>query len=88
ELIQTLHALLHEGLAPDATGLIRRDGGQTLDITELGAATEQLGAGQDDDVDEEIVEIFLEEAVDILDSVGQALQRWLSAPDSLASLTS
>ena len=88
ELIQTLHALLHEGLAPDATGLIRRDGGQTLDITELGAATDRLGAGQDDDVDEEIVDIFLEEAVDILDSVGQALQRWLSAPDSLASLSS
>ena len=88
ELIQTLHALLHEGLAPDATGLIRRDGGQTLDITELGAATEQLGAGQDDEFDEEIVEIFLEEAVDILESAGQSLQHWLSAPDSLASLSS
>ncbi len=85
QLVQTLHALLHEGLAPDATGLIRRDGGQA---TELGAATEQLGGGQDEDFDEEIVEIFLEEAVDILESAAQALQRWLSAPDSLASLSS
>ena len=88
KLIHALHALLHEGLAPDATGLIRRDGGQTLDITELGAATEQLGGGQDDEYDEEIVEIFLEEAVDILESAGQSLQRWLSAPDSQASLSS
>ena len=88
ELINTVHALLHEGLAPDATGLIRREGGQALDITELGAATEQLGAGQDDEIDTEIVEIFLEEAVDILESAGQALQRWLAAPDSQASLSS
>ena len=85
QLLQTLHGLLHEGLAPDATGLIRRDGRQA---TELGAATEQLGGGQDEDFDEEIVEIFLEEAVDILESAAQALQRWLSAPDSLASLSS
>ena len=85
QLVQTLHALLHEGLAPDATGLIRRDGGQA---TELGAATDQLGAGQDEEFDEEIVEIFLEEAVDILESAGLALQRWLGAPDSLASLSS
>ena len=85
QLIQTLHGLLHEGLAPDATGLVRRDGGQ---ITELGAATEQLGGDQDNEFDEEIVEIFLEEAVDILESAAQALQRWLNAPDSQAALSS
>ena len=85
ELIQTLYGLLHEGLAPDATGLVRGDGSQ---ITELGTATDQLGADQVDEFDEEIVEIFLEEAVDILESAGFALQRWLSAPDSLASLSS
>ena len=72
QLVQTLHALLHEGLAPDATGLIRGDGGR---VTELGAATRQLGGGQDEDIDDEIVEIFLEEAVDILESAAQALQR-------------
>ncbi|HCS09410.1 MAG TPA: hybrid sensor histidine kinase/response regulator, partial [Pseudomonas sp.] len=91
-LIHTLNQLLHQGLAPDATGLIRREGGQTQDITELGAATAQLDeiAGEDDDdgLDDEIVAIFLEEAVDILESAGQALQRWLSEPDSLAPLSS
>lgn len=86
--ITALRALLHEGLAPDATGLIRRDGNQTLGITELGAATAQLGAGQSEAMDDEIVAIFLEEAVDILDSAGQALQRWLNEPDNLAPLSS
>lgn len=84
--------MLHEGLAPDATGLIRREGSQTLDITELGAATAHLQAGtlagEGESMDDEIVAIFLEEAVDILDSAGQALQRWLSEPESLAPLSS
>ncbi|MBM1190936.1 Hpt domain-containing protein [Pseudomonas weihenstephanensis] len=90
--IDALHRLLHEGLAPDATGLIRREGSQTLDITELGAATAHLQAGtlagEGESMDDEIVAIFLEEAVDILDSAGQALQRWLSEPESLAPLSS
>ncbi|WP_300724722.1 Hpt domain-containing protein [Pseudomonas sp.] len=91
--IQALHALLHEGLAPDATGLIRREGGHLLDITELGAATTQLKspgreADQDDDFACEMVAIFIEEAVDILESASQALQRWLSDPDNQAPLSS
>ena len=82
--------MLHEGLAPDATGLIRRDGGQASSITELGAATAALGLSEqaNEDFDDEIVAIFLEEAVDILDSTGQALQRWLKEPDNLAPLSS
>ncbi|MDY7566954.1 Hpt domain-containing protein [Pseudomonas sp. RTC3] len=39
-------------------------------------------------LDDEIVEIFLEEAVDILDSAGQALHRWLSDPDNPLPLSS
>jgi chemosensory pili system protein ChpA (sensor histidine kinase/response regulator) len=39
-------------------------------------------------LDDEIVSIFLEEAVDILESAGQALQRWLSDPDNAAPLLS
>ncbi|MEA1130554.1 Hpt domain-containing protein, partial [Klebsiella pneumoniae] len=39
-------------------------------------------------MDDEIVEIFLEEAVDILDSAGQSLKRWLLEPDSAAPLSS
>ena len=85
--IQALQALLHEGLAPDATGLIRRDGGQTLDITELGAATAKLGlsppgSAQGEDIDREIVDIFLDEAMDIHESSGAALLRWQADPQN------
>ncbi|WP_053163259.1 Hpt domain-containing protein [Pseudomonas sp. P1.8] len=48
------------------------------------APTEDRAAGLDD----EIVEIFLEEAVDILESAGQALERWLRDPDNAAPLSS
>ena len=41
-----------------------------------------------ENLDAEMVEIFLEEAVDILDSAGQALDRWLSDPDSTLALSS
>ncbi|VVM84955.1 Sensor histidine kinase RcsC [Pseudomonas fluorescens] len=40
------------------------------------------------ELDDEIVSIFLEEAVDILESAGQALQRWLTDPDNAAPLLS
>jgi chemosensory pili system protein ChpA (sensor histidine kinase/response regulator) len=39
-------------------------------------------------LDEEMVSIFLEEAVDILESAGQALERWLADPDNKAALSS
>ncbi|AYF89031.1 response regulator [Pseudomonas sp. DY-1] len=37
-------------------------------------------------LDEEMVSIFLEEAVDILDSAGKALERWLGEPDNKPAL--
>ncbi|KRW61569.1 Hpt domain-containing protein [Pseudomonas sp. TTU2014-080ASC] len=40
-----------------------------------------------DTLDEEMVAIFLEEAVDILDSAGQSLERWLADPESKPSLS-
>ena len=40
------------------------------------------------EMDDEIVSIFLEEAVDILDSANQALQRWLNDPQNAAPLSS
>lgn len=88
QCIEALLALLHEGLAPDATGLIRREGNQTLDITELGAATALLNVDKADTVDDEIVAIFIEEAVDILESTSQALRRWVNEPDNLTLLSS
>jgi len=87
--IRALHELLDESLDPTAMGLIRSDSSRTLSISELGAATAELAhANADTAPDDEIVEIFLEEAVDILDSAGQALQRWLSDPDNAAPLSS
>ena len=87
--IRALHELLDESLDPSSMGLIRSDGSRTLSIRELGAATAELSkTAASPAPDDEIVEIFLEEAVDILDSAGQALQRWLSDPDNAAPLSS
>ena len=89
ERIRALQELLDEGLDPASMGLIRSDGSRTLDIRELGSATAQLQQSAAAlEPDDEIVEIFLEEAVDILDSAGQALQRWLKDPDNTAPLSS
>ncbi|SFH96916.1 MULTISPECIES: Hpt domain-containing protein [unclassified Pseudomonas] len=84
--VEALRELLDEALDPSATGLIKRDGSQVLSIAELGAATQQLD--HEITMDDEIVEIFLEEAVDILDSAGQSLKRWLLEPDNAAPLSS
>ncbi|MFJ2321469.1 Hpt domain-containing protein [Pseudomonas sp. NPDC087817] len=87
--IRALHELLDESLDPSSMGLIRSDGSRTLSIRELGAATAELAQKTvTSEPDDEIVEIFLEEAVDILDSAGQALQRWLNDPDNVAPLSS
>ncbi|MBD9605838.1 MULTISPECIES: Hpt domain-containing protein [Pseudomonas] len=87
--VRALRDLLDESLDPSAMGLIRSDGSRTLSIRELGSATAELEqAATEVDLDDEIVSIFLEEAVDILESAGQALQRWLSDPENAAPLLS
>jgi chemosensory pili system protein ChpA (sensor histidine kinase/response regulator) len=87
--VQALRGLLDASLDPSAMGLIRSDGSRTLSIRELGSATAELEqAATQVELDDEIVSIFLEEAVDILESAGQALQRWLSDPDNAAPLLS
>ncbi|MDT3312641.1 Hpt domain-containing protein [Pseudomonas sp. rhizo66] len=87
--IRALHDLLDQSLDPSSMGLIRSDGSRTLSIRELGSATAELQqAAAPFEADDEIVEIFIEEAVDILDSAGQALQRWLNDPDNAAPLSS
>jgi chemosensory pili system protein ChpA (sensor histidine kinase/response regulator) len=42
-----------------------------------------LGNSEDDDIDAELLEIFLEEAQEIMEAAGVALQRWQAAPDNL-----
>lgn len=87
--IRALRELLDESLDPSAMGLIRSDGSRSLSIRELGSATEELAqATTATGPDDEIVAIFLEEAVDILESAGHALQRWLRDPDNAAPLSS
>ncbi|MET0775727.1 MAG: Hpt domain-containing protein [Pseudomonas mandelii] len=89
ERIRALRSLLDESLDPSSMGLIRSDGSRTLSIRELGSATAELEqTATQVELDDEIVSIFLEEAVDILESAGQALQRWLSDPDNAAPLSS
>lgn len=99
ERIKALRELLDQALDPRATGLIKSDGSRSLSITELNAATDQLAtqlpieahgktSAPLSGLDDEIVEIFLEEAVDILDSAGQALHRWLDDPENPLPLSS
>ncbi|MGH8386210.1 MAG: hybrid sensor histidine kinase/response regulator, partial [Pseudomonas sp.] len=48
----------------------------------------ELAPTRDRELDDEIVSIFLEEAVDILESAALALQRWLIDPNNTAQLSS
>lgn len=86
ECVRALHELLEQALDPSETGLIKRDGGLTTSITALNDATQALEheAGE---LDDGIVEIFLEEAADLLDSAGQALHRWLADPENPSPLS-
>ncbi|HWT70126.1 MAG TPA: Hpt domain-containing protein [Pseudomonas sp.] len=80
---------------PDAVGasLLAMDvNDDALSLDKRGAyesiASKLAPTGDDHELDEEIVSIFLEEAVDILDSASQALHRWLSEPQNAAPLSS
>ncbi|TDV60531.1 Hpt domain-containing protein [Pseudomonas sp. LP_7_YM] len=95
EGVRALRDLLEQALDPDAMGVIKSDGGLATSVTELSQATDSLDAQAQlarqparDAIDQEIVDIFLEEAVDILDSAGHALQRWLAEPEDLLPLSS
>ncbi|MFQ6575379.1 Hpt domain-containing protein [Pseudomonas sp. UM16] len=81
ERLKALRELLDEALAPNATGLIRHQHGQAQ-IADLSAATAALTA------DPAVVELFLEEASDVLQGANQTLERWLSDPDNVPALSS
>ena len=42
---------------------------------------------EEDEQDQEMAEIFLDEAVDLLESAGEALERWLDDPDNQLALS-
>ena len=99
ERVAALHNLLDQALDPAALALLAVDapGLEVVELSELPevevetfAAPAELPAASalSQDLDAEMVEIFLEEAVDILDSAGQALDRWLADPDSTLALSS
>ena len=46
----------------------------------------EMKLGVDADLDEELLEIFLEEAQEIMEAAGTALQRWQSEPENLRSV--
>lgn len=90
ERVQGLHDLLGEALDPGATGHVT-DGGQN--VSDLAEVTRRLDhdslpATQPVNLADELVQLFLEEALDLLDSADQALLRWLKQPTNGAPLQS
>lgn len=84
EHLHALRELLEEGLDPAAMGLVRSAGGQSQ-VHELGEATAALAEQLPD---ETLVQLFLEEAVDILEGADQTLARWRVEPENSAALSS
>ncbi|WP_437879359.1 Hpt domain-containing protein [Pseudomonas sp. LRF_L74] len=90
ERVAALHDLLDEAIDPAKLALLTPEGLQSLDIFELPQdepVPQASAAWNGDELDGEMVAIFLEEAVDILDSAGQALERWLGDPDNNRALS-
>jgi chemosensory pili system protein ChpA (sensor histidine kinase/response regulator) len=46
----------------------------------------EISVNEPDDIDDELLEIFLEEAQEIMEAAGIALQRWQAEPDNLRSV--
>ncbi|VVP73827.1 Sensor histidine kinase RcsC [Pseudomonas fluorescens] len=87
ECLEALRGLLGEGLAPSATGLVSRDNG----VTELSRASAMaLGVPLPEDSkapgDNELLDIFLDESSDIVESAGAALGRWQAEPRNLVEV--
>lgn len=74
DCVDALRSLLDGALAPDATGLVSRDTVTPLsDLPELADEAESPG-------DKELLEVFLEESSDIVESAAAALARWQADP--------
>ncbi|MFJ4065404.1 Hpt domain-containing protein [Pseudomonas sp. NPDC089996] len=76
DCVDTLRGMLDGALAPDATGLVSRDAVTPLsDLSELADEAESPG-------DQELLDVFLEESSDIVESAAAALARWQADPRS------
>ncbi|SDI94173.1 chemosensory pili system protein ChpA (sensor histidine kinase/response regulator) [Pseudomonas flavescens] len=101
ERVAALQALLDEAQDPATLALLSGDtsGLQAVELDEATRALEEalvVDAANDeagepaqpvDTADDELESIFLEEAVDVLDSAGLALERWLAEPDNRTALS-
>ncbi len=74
DCVDGLRALLASALAPEATGLVAPGA-----VTPLNAPLE-LAEEDDSPGDKELLEVFLEESSDIVESAGAALARWQADP--------
>ena len=98
ELVARLEELLAEAIDPHAYELPSGDTQPQLSVP--AAAIDGLAEGpieaeawpieshsEQGELDEEMVEIFLDEAVDLLESAGGALERWLGDPANQLALS-
>ncbi|WP_409261210.1 Hpt domain-containing protein [Pseudomonas putida] len=76
DCVDALRELLDGALAPDATGLVSPDA-----VTPLSGSLEQDDE-PDSPGDKELLEVFLEESSDIVESAAAALARWQADPRS------
>ena len=74
DCVDALRGLLDGALAPDATGLVSRDA-----VTPLTGLPELVDEAQSPG-DKELLEVFLEESSDIVESAAAALARWQADP--------
>ncbi|WP_190539222.1 response regulator [Pseudomonas typographi] len=77
ERVAALRNLHEQALTPGAMGLVEAASGQPHDWpTDLGPG----GASEQADTDQELLQVFLDEGFDIVESAGAALLRWQAEP--------
>ncbi len=83
--VEALRALLGEGLAPEATGLVSATAVTALDPIE-GVAEVVDEDDEQSQGDKALMEVFLEESADIVESAATALARWQADPRNAAEV--
>ncbi len=82
--VEALRGLLDEGLAPDATGVVSATGVTSLEPIE--GSVEVVGEDEQSAGDKALMEVFLEESADIVESAATALARWQADPRNAAEV--
>ncbi|MFF7706400.1 response regulator [Pseudomonas sp. NPDC007930] len=76
ERVQALRSLVDQALAPEAMGVLDPASGQLRQW----AGDEEDAAEQAASADQELLQVFLDEGFDIVESTGAALLRWQAEP--------